>query len=125
MNDNPSLMNTDTIFDYFSEIFQLKDGSYVNVEIMDTGGHEKYNSINRVYYRRADCCLLVYDITNPNSFNAIKNYYIQEIKEICKKNIKVMLLGNKTDLENKRKISHKDGAKLAQKNNYFFYGNFM
>ena len=120
MNENPSLMDTDTIFDYYSETYQLRDGSYVNCEIMDTGGHEKYDSINRSYYRRADCCLLVYDITNPDSFKAIENYYIQEIKDNCKENIKVILLGNKADLQDKRKISHEDGAKLAEKNKYIF-----
>ena len=40
------MMETDTIFDYYSETFQLPDGSYVNCEIMDTGGHERYDSLN-------------------------------------------------------------------------------
>lgn len=113
-------MDTLTIFDYYSESFQLPDGSYVNCEIMDTGGHEKFDSINRKYYQRADCCLLVYDITNKDSFRAIKTHYIDEIKNNCSEKIKVILLGNKTDLKDKRKISHKEGAKLAEKNNYMF-----
>ena len=113
-------METDTIFDYYSETFQLPDGSYVNCEIMDTGGHEKYDALNRSYYQRADCCLLVYDITNPDSFDAIKNFYIKEIINNCKKKIKVILLGNKKDLKDQRKISHKKGIKLAEKNKFAF-----
>ena len=109
-----------TIFDYYSETYELPDGSYVNCEILDTGGQEKYDAQNRIYYRRADCCLLVYDITNKNSFKAIKNYYINEINNYYKKYIPVILLGNKTDLENERKISTKEGADLATKYKYYF-----
>ena len=87
---------------------------------MDTGGQEEYNALNRQYYTKADCCLLVYDITNENSFSAIEDFYVKEIKDLCKENIKVILVGNKTDLKDERKISKKDGAKLAQKYNFMF-----
>ena len=86
---------------------------------MDTSGQEIYRSINENYYRNADCCLLVYDITNVKSFEECK-YYCTQIKERCKKNIKVILLGNKMDLEDKRKIDSKLGADLALKNKYIF-----
>ena len=87
---------------------------------MDTGGQEEYNALNRQYYTKADCCLLVYDITNEDSFKAIEDFYVKEIKDLCKENIKVILVGNKTDLKDERKISRKDGAKLAQKYNFMF-----
>ena len=87
---------------------------------MDTGGQEKFNAQNRIYYKRADCCLLVYDITNKDSFNAIENYYIKEIKDLCKENINVILVGNKTDLKDKRIISSEDGANLAKKYHFYF-----
>ena len=70
---------------------------------MDTAGQERYKSINTSYYRKADCCLLVYDITNRHSFEDIENYFNEKIKEKCKENIQVILLGNKTDLEEKMK----------------------
>ena len=113
-------MGTETIFDYYSETFQLPDSSCVNCEIMDTGGQEIYNAQNRLYYKRADCCLLVYDITRRNTFEAIENFYIQEIKDNCNENIKVILLGNKTDLKDEREISIKEGTDLATKNNFYF-----
>ena len=47
---------------------------------MDTGGQESFNAQNKIYYRRADCCLLDYDITNEESFKEIENYYVKEIK---------------------------------------------
>ena len=54
---------------------------------MDTAGQENFKSINEHYYKRADGCLLVYDITQRNTFNEIKDYYIEKIKEKCKKDI--------------------------------------
>ena len=87
---------------------------------MDTAGEEKFRSINASYYRKADCCLLVYDISNRKSFEEIKNYYNQNIKEQCKKNIKIILLGNKTDLEDNREVPPEEGAQFALENDYVF-----
>ena len=99
---------------------KLSDGSLVNIQILDTAGQERFRSINTSYYREADCCLLVYDISDKKSFNEIKDYFIETIKDKCKKNIQIILLGNKTDLEDKRQIPSEEGAKLALINNYMF-----
>ena len=82
-------MGTETIFGYYSETFQLPDGSYVNCEIIDTGGQEKYNALNKIYYQRADCCVLVYDITNSKSFEECKDYYKDEKLIIVKIKLKL------------------------------------
>ena len=87
---------------------------------MDTAGQERFKSINTSYYRKADCCLLVYDISDKYSFDQLKDYFIETIKEKCKKNIQIILLGNKTDLEDKRQVSPEEGANLALANNYIF-----
>ena len=119
---NPVLVDKEstTIFDCLSATFQLPDSSYVNCEVMDTGGQEKFDSLNRQYYQRADCCVLVYDITNKESFQQCKEFYKQEIIDNCKKDIKVILVGNKTDLENDRVISKEEGANFAEENKYYF-----
>ena len=100
--------------------FQLSDGSLVNVNIVDTAGQENFRSLSSQYYKRADGILLVYDITNEKSFENIKGYYFEQIKEKCKKNIKIIVLGNKTDLEEDRKVNPKEGANFAAKNGYMF-----
>ena len=56
---------------------------------MDTAGQERFKAINTSYYRKADCCLLVYDITNRKSFEEIENYFNEKIKEKCKKIFKL------------------------------------
>ena len=91
----------------------MSDGTVVNCLIYDTAGQERFNSINETYYKKADAVLLVYDITNKESFELIRNYYCPKIKEFCRKKIPIILLGNKTDLEKERVISMEDGIALS------------
>ena len=86
---------------------------------MDTSGQERFRAINESYYRRADCCLLVYDISERKSFDECK-YYSKKIKEKCKENIVTILLGNKTDLDYKRQIPSEEGANFSLENGYIF-----
>ena len=104
---------------YFNT-YKLSDGEIVHVHVMDTAGEEAFRSITTGYYRRADCCLLVYDITKNSSFEEIKNYYNEQLKEKCKKEASVVLLGNKTDLEDQRQVPSEEGAALALENDYIF-----
>ena len=64
--------------------------------------------------------MLVYDITNDKSFEQVRNYYSKEIKNYCKENTLVVLLGNKSDLENERKINSETAANFAVKKGYIF-----
>ena len=98
----------------------LSDGSIINCTILDTGGAERFRALNENYYRQADGCILVYDITSEKSFNELKEYYIPKLKEKCKENIKTILLGNKSDMEDERKIPSEEGAQLALENNFIF-----
>ena len=98
----------------------MTDGSLVNIQILDTAGQERFKAINTSYYREADCCLLVYDISERKSFDDIKNYFLEKIKDNCKENIQIILLGNKTDLEHLRQIKPEEGANLAGENNFIF-----
>lgn len=106
--------------DFVAKTFQLSDGSVVNCLIYDTCGQEKYFSINESYYKKADAVLVVYDISQKDSFEKIKEYYCENIKIFCKKNVPILLLGNKTDREAFREVPTEKGIELAQKENYKF-----
>ena len=106
--------------DHFIRTFQLSDGSLVNCYIYDTCGQERYNSLNESYYKRANAVLLVYSIANIKSFEKVKKYYVPKIAECCQENIPILLLGNKSDLEDKRQVSMADGANLALQEKYEF-----
>ena len=87
---------------------------------MDTGGQERFNSIVTNYYKLADCCLLIYDITKKTTFEKIQNFYLEELKEKGGNIRKIILLGNKADLKDKREVSSEDGVDLAEKNGFIF-----
>ena len=100
--------------------FQLSDGSLVNCNVLDTGGMEKFDAINESYYRNADCCLLVYDITDRKSFEECKDYYNIKLNVYSEKIVKIIVLGNKTDLDENRVIDQEEGANFAEENGYIF-----
>ena len=106
--------------DFYSQFVQLNDGTIVKLSIKDTAGQERYNAICKTYYKKADCCLLLYAINSRKSFEKVKNYYVKTIKENCENNVKVLLLGNKADLKEKREVSEDEGSKLAEQNEYMF-----
>ena len=106
--------------DYYPLTYKLSDGSLLNVHIRDTCGQERYDSINEQYYKTADGILLVFDITDEFSFSKIKTYYVKKIKEECKIGIPIILLGNKTDLENERKVLQEEAIDLSINEEYIY-----
>ena len=59
----------------------------LNFEIWDTAGQEKYRSLTSIFYKDASIAILVYDITNEDSFQEIQNYWYEQIKESAPKDI--------------------------------------
>ena len=88
------------------------DGKKVKINYYDTAGQERYNSINLTLLRKADGVILVYDITSQESFRKI-DFWIQELHNKNKDSKVLMLVGNKTDLDNERKVSFQQGEKKA------------
>jgi small GTP-binding protein len=99
--------------EYYPVTYKLSDGNVINVHIHDTCGQERFNAITESYYKKGDGILLVFDITSQKSFDKIKDYYVANIREKCKKNIPIILLGNKTDLDDKRVVSQEEAIDLA------------
>jgi small GTP-binding protein len=122
LDGKPNVNNTiSTVgFNNLNKTVQISDGSLINCCLLDTAGQERFEAINTQYYRRADAVLLVYDITNKMSFDKIKEYTVDQIKNNCKEDIIIELLGNKSDLENQRQVSVEEGINLAMEHHYEF-----
>ena len=122
MDGKPSVNNTITTigFQNMNRTVQLSDGSLINCFLMDTAGQERFEALNSQYYKKADAVLLVYDITNKRSFDKLKDFYVDQIKNNCKEDIIIELLGNKSDLEVKREVSVEEGINLAMEQHYEF-----
>ena len=80
------------------DIFYDKANRKIKYEIWDTAGQEKYRSINKIFYQDAYINILVYDITKKNTFKALKDYWIEEIKENGPRDAIIIIAENKSDL---------------------------
>ncbi|KAK6307202.1 hypothetical protein J4Q44_G00223500 [Coregonus suidteri] len=89
------------------------DGIKVRVQIWDTAGQERYQTITKQYYRRAQGIILVYDITSSRSFQHIVKW-ASDVDEFAPDKVQRILVGNKADEEQKRKVPKEQGNKLAK-----------
>lgn len=83
------------------------------LQIWDTAGQERYRTITTAYYRGAMGFILMYDITNEESFNSVQDW-ITQIKNYSLNVYEVILVGNKCDMEDERVISYDRGKQLAE-----------
>ncbi|MHA1132562.1 MAG: Rab family GTPase [Candidatus Helarchaeota archaeon] len=92
-----------------------KAGTKTNVYLIiwDIGGQEKYRILRESYLRGASGALLVYDVTQPASFHNIYEW-AEEAERFCGEKIPMLLLGNKVDLADQRKVTLEEGNKLAE-----------
>ena len=89
------------------------------IQIWDTAGQENFRSITRAYYKHSVCAMVVYDITNQNSFQNVQKW-IEDIRNESPKTVLIILVGNKIDLEDRRVISYDEGNEFAIKNGFLF-----
>ena len=97
--------------DFKIKTFEI-DSSKIKMQIWDTAGQERFKNIIASYYRGAHGILLLYDVTDKDSFKNLSNWLI-EIEKNSSKNVIKVLIGNKTDLEDKRVISQNQGKDFA------------
>ena len=107
--------------DFFKkdEIF---DGKTVRIKIWDTAGQERYKSLTQGYFRNAEGILIVFDVSNSETFEHLK-YWIQSVKthiHLDKGQVPAIIIGNKIDIF-EREVSKEDGEKYAkeEKMEYF------
>ena len=98
--------------------FLTKTINDTKFEIWDTAGQERYRSLTPMYYRGAGASLIVFDITDKNSFDNAKSW-IKEIQEKARENCIIILVGNKCDLDN-RVISYDIANQYAEDNGIFY-----
>lgn len=91
----------------------------VKLQIWDTAGQERFRSVTRSYYRGAAGTLLVYDITRRSTFQRIQNW-LSDARRLTSANTVMMMIGNKSDLEEQRDVSYEDAKALADENNLMF-----
>ena len=89
------------------------EGKSVKAQIWDTAGQERYKSITTTYYKGAKGALIVYDITRKETFDSVDRW-ISELVNSGDKNMTMLLIGNKCDLDNQRQVSKEQGEEKAK-----------
>jgi small GTP-binding protein len=121
VNDKFSQNMLSTIgVDFQSKIIMI-DNTKVKLKIWDTTGQERFKTLTSQYYNGADGALLIFDVTNKESFERI-NFWMNELNEKKKLNeLGLLLIGNKIDLVNKRIIDKEEAENFAKNNNLSYY----
>lgn len=90
------------------------------LEIWDTAGQEKYRALTKMFYKDATAAVIVYDITKLNTFNEIKNYWVNELKQNAPANIITVIVANKSDLYENEEVDEKEAREYAKSMNALF-----
>merc|ERR1711924_73634 len=88
------------------------DGKTIKLQIWDTAGQERFRTITSSYYRGAHGIIVVYDVTDQESFNNVK-VWLQEIDRYANENVNKLLVGNKSDLTSKKVVDTETAKAFA------------
>mmetsp|Transcript_24940 Transcript_24940/g.34686 ORF Transcript_24940/g.34686 Transcript_24940/m.34686 type:complete len:201 (-) Transcript_24940:166-768(-) len=95
-------------------------GKKLKLTLWDTAGQERFRTLTASYYRGANGVVLVYDVTNRNSFDHVR-HWLKEVEVYCtNEDVVLMLVGNKIDKQEERKVSKEEGLAFARRNNMLF-----
>lgn len=104
--------------DFSTKEITIDDNRLITLQIWDTAGQERFQSLGNAFYRGADSCVLVYDITDQKSFTRISTWrdaFLRQAQPDNPESFPFLLLGNKADQEEQRVVPHEDAAAFAAK----------
>ena len=98
--------------------FKLKnieiDSKKIKLQIWDTAGQERFKTITTSYYKGAHAILVVFDITDRDSFDHVRNW-MADIDKFAKEGVLRILVGNKCDLAHSRQVTMEEAKEIANK----------
>ena len=107
--------------DYRLKTMTLESGKKIKLQIWDTAGQDRFRAITKNYYKGANGIILIYDVTNLQTYENVKNW-IAQIREEANPNVIIYLAGNKIDVSEEEKVvKTEDGQKIADEFNLPFY----
>ena len=106
-------------FDIKNKQITLRDGTEAKLMIFDTAGQERFRSLAQNYIKKANCALLIYDISQRDTFENIEKW-LGNIKDVGEE-MPIILIGNKSDLNDKRLVPFEEGKKKAEEYGYPFF----
>ncbi|EDR26334.1 hypothetical protein, conserved [Entamoeba dispar SAW760] len=110
-----SLVNYEPIIEGSNKKLLDLDGEQYVLEILHTAGTEQFTAMRDLYMKIANGFVLVYSITERSTYNSLDTIYNQIVKIRDTKDVPIIVVGNKCDLESQRAVSQDDGKALADK----------
>lgn len=114
--------------DFHSKSVNVGESRDVILQIWDTAGQERYMSIGKGVFRGSDACILVYDITDRSSFDALTLWHERFLQGVgvtsesaTKNEFIFVLLGNKSDLGEKRQVNKELAQRFSEENGFIFF----
>jgi small GTP-binding protein len=86
-----------------------------NLVLWDIAGQERYQSVRKLYYKGCSAAMLVYDVTRKDTFNNLETLWVKDYSENTTGDRVFVIVGNKADLEDIRKVSTEDGEELKER----------
>ena len=99
--------------DYRLKSMKLKSGKTIKLQIWDTAGQDRFRAITKNYYKGSHGIILIYDVTNVQTFENVKTW-VNQIREEASPNVVIYIAGNKIDMEDERKVEKESGEQLAE-----------
>ena len=107
-------------FEYYNITINLKNNKKILLQTWDTCGQESYKSIANIFYKRVKLAILVYSIDSRQSFDGL-NYWLNEIRTKSQEDVKLILVGNKSDLNETREVSYEEGNSFSQSQKFDYF----
>ncbi|KAM3142363.1 hypothetical protein pb186bvf_005520 [Paramecium bursaria] len=92
----------------------------IKLQIWDTAGQESFKSITRSYYRGSIGGILVFDVTNRQSFENLQKWHQEILGYACDK-IELVIVGNKIDIDDRREVTYEEASRYAKRNNFEYF----
>jgi small GTP-binding protein len=96
------------------------EGKTITLDIWDTAGQEKFRSLNKIFFKDAEIAFLVYDITKKQTFDELKNFWVEQVRTFSSENVLFAVVGNKADLYTKEEVNENMGQEFADQINGVF-----
>ena len=100
--------------------FEFPGGEKITLDIWDTAGQEMFRALTRIFYKNAKAVIIVYSITNKQTFDEAKNYWYEQVKQHCDSDVIIAIAANKCDLYEERQVSDEEGEQFAKSIGAFF-----
>ncbi len=111
--------STQTVGVEFGSRIITMGGKRVKLQIWDTAGQERFRAVTRSYYRGAAGAIIVYDISNRDSFSHVQQW-LNDAQQLAGEHICMMVVGNKADLQGEREVTFLEASRVAQEAEVLF-----